>query len=209
MQFLKGFFQGGEESILRRYNTIIDLALKANKEVALVQRTKDISKVRAIEKNSDEVVFTISSMITTGGIAPNLIDNLLQLADLEDSIVDSIYNLARELIRYSIKETRARSVLEESFSKMNGFAAQALTLLHKMQESDSIGEIKEIRHSIEHIEEAGDEIKDSLFDFAYGSKINFKTFYHIFEVAHLLDDVLDNCEDSSDMYLTIITSVLT
>ncbi|MEM3781358.1 MAG: DUF47 family protein [Candidatus Micrarchaeaceae archaeon] len=209
MQFLKEFFQGGEEGVLRRYNTIIDLAIKANREVVLVQRTKDLSKVRAIEKNSDEIVFTISNMVTTGGVAPNLIDDLLQLADLEDSIIDSIYNLARELTRYSIKESRARSELEAAFSKMNGFANQALALLHKMQESDSIGEIKAIRHSIERIEEAGDEIKDSLFDFAYSSKISFKTFYHIFEIAHLLDDVLDNCEDSSDMYLTILTSILT
>ncbi|MGC8676422.1 MAG: DUF47 domain-containing protein [Candidatus Micrarchaeia archaeon] len=209
MEFLKNFFQGGEESILRRFNTIIELAMKANREILFVPKTKDISKVRDIEKNSDEVVFNIANLITSGGVAPNLIDDLLQLADLEDSIVDSLYNLSRELVRYTTKNAVARTKLAEAFSKSNELSARALELMHKMQSSDSVSEIKGLRSEIERIEEKGDEIKDALFDFAYGSEIDFKTFYHVFEVAHLLDDVLDNCEDSADMYLTVISSLLT
>ncbi|MGC8548007.1 MAG: DUF47 domain-containing protein [Candidatus Micrarchaeia archaeon] len=209
MAFLKDFFEGGEEGILKRCNTIIDLAQKANKEVLLVPQTLDISKVRDIEKNSDEVVFNIANLVTSGGIAPNIIDDVLQLINTEDSIVDSIYNLARELVRYRTSNKEAASRLKKSFEKMNALAGAAIGLLHRMQASDRIGEVKQLRKEIEQLEEKGDEIKDSLFDFAYTSRIDFKTFYHTFEIAHLLDDVLDNCEDASDIYLTIVSSLIT
>ncbi len=81
-------------------------------------------------------------------------------------------------------------------------------MLRKMQASDDLAEIKRLRKEIEGYEEKGDEIKDNLFDFAYNAKIGFRSFYHLFEVAHQADDMLDNCEDSSDIYLTIMSSII-
>ncbi|MGC8628750.1 MAG: DUF47 domain-containing protein [Candidatus Micrarchaeia archaeon] len=208
MQFLKDFFEGGDEGIIKRCNVIVELAIKANREILNTLNTKDISKIRDIEKNSDNVVFNISNLVTSGGIAPNLIDDLLQLIQKEDSIVDSIYNLARELARYSTKNKKATKKLMDTTVSMNRLADSAISMLHKMQESDNIIEIKKLRGEIELLEEKGDELKDALFDFAYKSPIDFKTFYHTFEIAHLLDDILDNCEDASDMYLTIISSLI-
>ncbi len=85
MQFLKDFFEGGDEGIIKRCNVIVELAIKANREILNTLNTKDISKIRDIEKNSDNVVFNISNLVTSGGIAPNLIDDLLQLIQKEDS----------------------------------------------------------------------------------------------------------------------------
>jgi len=209
MGLLKDFFEGGEEGVLRRCNTIIDLAIRANKEIGNIESSKDISKIREIEKNSDDVVFTITSLVTSGGVAPNLIDDMLQLIDKEDSIVDSIYNLARELLRYNIPEKAVASTVAKKIGEMNIIADTALKLLRKIQANDNIVEIKGLRKQIELLEEKGDEIKDSLFDYAYSSKLSFKSFYHIFELAHKADDILDNCEDASDMYLTIVSSIIT
>ncbi|MGC9037492.1 MAG: DUF47 domain-containing protein [Candidatus Micrarchaeia archaeon] len=206
MSFLKDFFQGGEEGIFRMCNRIVELAIKANAEAAKLN--KDITKIHEIEENSDKIVFEIANLITSGGIAPNLIDDMLALIDKEDGIVDAIYNFAREYARYSLKDTKAEAKVKEAIVKMNAFADKALQLLHKMQSSDSIIEIKKLRSEIELIEEQGDEVKDALFDYAYAQERNFKDFYHTFEIAHLLDDVLDNCEDSADMYLTILSSLI-
>ncbi len=208
MAFFKDFFEGGEEGIIKRCNTIIDIAIRANREVTKVPETHDISKIRELEKNSDNVVFIISGLVTSGGVAPNLIDDLLLLVDKEDSIVDSIYNLARELVRYEPSNKNAEERIKRALLSMTALADSALASLHKMQESDNLGEIKAIRKNIELLEEKGDEIKDSLFDFAYKSRIDFKTFYHTFEIAHLLDDILDNCEDASDRYLIFVSSLL-
>lgn len=209
MQLFKSFFEGNEESILKRCNKIIEIAEEANRELEGAVKAQDISAIKNLEKESDNVAFEIAGSVTSGAVAPNLIDDILQLIDKEDSIVDAIYNLARELLRYQAKESEARKRLEKALKEMSGLADSALALLHKMLEGDKLEQIKGLRKEIERLEEKGDEIKDSLFDFAYTSKIGFRTFYHIFEVAHLMDDVLDNCEDASDMYLTIISSLLT
>ncbi len=206
MSFLKDFLQGGEEGIFRMCNRIVELAIKANAEAAKLD--KDITKIHEIEENSDKVVFEIANLITSGGIAPNLIDDMLALIDKEDGIVDAIYNFSREYARYSLKDAKAEAKVKEAIVKMNAFADKALQLLHKMQSSDSIIEVKKLRSEIELIEEQGDEVKDALFDYAYAQEKDFKDFYHTFEIAHLLDDVLDNCEDSADMYLTILSSLI-
>ncbi len=210
MDILRNLLEGGEQNIVHRCNGIVLLAKRANKEVRpLIAGSGSAKIIKGIEEESDDVAFEIMNIVTGGGVAPNLIDDFLELIDKEDSIVDSIYNLARELMRYKIKNAKVRSVLANRVEKMSGLADSALQALYSMQESDKLGEIKKFRAEIEKLEEEGDDLKDSLFDMAYESEKDFKAFYHIFEVAHEADNVLDNCEDSSDMYLTIMSSILT
>lgn len=61
---------------------------------------------------------------------------------------------------------------------------------------------------IKALEREGDSLKDSLLDFAYTSGLSFKTFYHIIEAAHLADDILDGCEDSADVFMGIMLSII-
>ena len=201
---------GGEERILAKSIKILKIGVEATN----ILKSKDnikvkLEKIRNLEKLSDDIVFELSEMITSGGVAPNLIDDLLELIDKEDNIIDSLYNLTRELARYEIKEVDVKEKLNKNVERSISLANSAIQTLIKMETSKDLLKMGKYREEIEEIEENGDEIKDSLFDFAYNkNKINFKTFYHIFEIAHLCDDVLDNCEDTADSFIAIMNSII-
>jgi uncharacterized protein Yka (UPF0111/DUF47 family) len=207
--FIERILQGGEKEILEKLNQMADIGIEASKFIdELILKGGTIEKIKDLEKRSDNVAFEITNMITSGGIAPNLIDNLLELVNKEDNIIDSMYNLARELLRYNIHNKELDKYVKERLLKMNSFAKEALSTMKKMHVSDRLSEIRKFRRKIEELEEEGDEIKDGLFDIAYIKKIDYKTFYHIIELAHKADDMLDNCEDSSDIFLTVMSSIV-
>ncbi len=209
MGFIERILQGGEKEILEKLNQIVEIGIEASTFIdELILKGGTIEKIKDLEKRSDNVAFEITNMVTSGGIAPNLIDNLLELVNKEDNIIDSMYNLARELLRYNIHNKELDKYVKERLLKMNSFAKEALSTMKKMHVSDRLSEIRKFRSRIEELEEEGDNIKDSLFDIAYTKKIDYKTFYHIMELAHEADDVLDNCEDSSDIFLTVMSSIV-
>ncbi len=76
--------------------------------------------------------------------------------------------------------------------------------------SSNIQEILELRKEIEELEEEGDEIKDAGFDNLYGlaPKLHYLQFYHYSELLHKCDDLLDSCEDFSDLLVSAVTSIL-
>ena len=85
----------------------------------------------------------------------------------------------------------------------------AIKLLHKMHGTDEIRKLKGLRHRVKALENDGDVIKDAMLDFAYSSKAGFKDFYFIIDAAYLSDDILDSCEDASDIFISIMTSIIT
>jgi len=66
------------------------------------------------------------------------------------------------------------------------------------------------RKEIEALEEQGDDIKDAGLDKLYSmaSGMHFLQFYHYSEMLHKSDDILDTCEDFSDVIVSIVTSIL-
>ena len=75
--------------------------------------------------------------------------------------------------------------------------------------SDDIVKIRAFRREIELLEQDCDDIKDALLDYEYKASMDYKTFLHIQEVAHKADNILDSCEDSADMFLSIMLSIMT
>ena len=67
-----------------------------------------------------------------------------------------------------------------------------------------------MRKEIETLEEQGDDIKDEGFDQLYceAPSIHYLQFYHYTEMLHKFDDILDSCEDLSDLIVSIITSIV-
>ena len=78
-----------------------------------------------------------------------------------------------------------------------------------MYAQGNVGTLRTLREAIENLEETVDGIKDGLLDFAYTESADFRSFYHIIQVARLADNILDGCEDSADALLTIISSIIT
>lgn len=211
MKLMDRFFNGGEENVLKEATEIIHIAIEANEELARIvqQKRRDIHRIHELEKASDKKVFRLSNMVSSGAVSPNIIDDVLTLIDLEDNIVDSVYNLARELARYYLPNARLRSLLQTNLLEAIELNSRALGALERMHSTDNIEKIRTFRLEIEGLEERGDEIKDSLLDYVYKHEMDYKSFVHISEVAHKTDNILDNCEDSSDMFLSIMLSIMT
>ncbi len=210
MGLLKRILEGGDENVILGCTKITALAAKANTSLKEVVKKKgSIEKIKEIEKQSDNVAFELASKVTSGGIAQNLIDDILALIDKEDNIVDSIYNFAREFKRYNIPNEKIRKTIEQRAYDLLCIGDLAIQELDAILRLDTLEKIKEVRSKIEENEEKGDEIKDGMLDFAYSSESNFKDFYHTLQIAHTADDILDNCEDASDVYLNIMSSIVT
>ncbi len=210
MKIFDKLFEGGEESIIGGSLEIIRIAKEANKELLKLVNSNgnDINPIKTLERESDRKVFQLQQKITSGAVSPNIIDDMLKLIDLEDSIVDSIYNLARELVRYNLPDQKANDLLKKSMADTIQMVDGALVALEKMSSSSNIEVIRTERGEIEALEQQGDDIKDALLDYVYRDLNDFKSFHHINESAHKADDILDDCEDASDMFLSIMVSVM-
>ena len=85
----------------------------------------------------------------------------------------------------------------------------AMKALKRLLSTSSIEDMQSIRLEIEAIEEKGDNVKDACFDKLYfmAPEMHYLQFMHITELVHKLDDILDSCEDISDMILAVSTSI--
>ena len=208
-KFSKKLFIGGEQTVLSQCAKMINIALETNSALlSFLKGDEGINRIRELEKRSDKEKFRISNAITTGAIAPNVIDKILALLDQQDNIINSMYNLAREIRRYKVKNAKLEKTIISKLLDINGLAESALNALRDMYREEDIYKIRDLREIVEDFEEAGDEIKEALLDYAYSGRVDFKDFYHLVETAHRADDILDYCEDSSDTLMTIMSSII-
>lgn len=202
---------GSEKRILDRGIGIIDKAVAENKLlVNILNGYDDLERTKEIEKLADREVFEISNAITSGAIAPNLIDDMLRFTNKEDDIVDSIFNLARAMGRYRADNNTINVYVKENLLRHCELVSSALNLLYEMHKTETLAQARAIRLKIEEVEQKGDEIKDAMLDYAYKSKeVDFRSFYYIQSAAYLSDDILDACEDTADMIVSIMRAILT
>ena len=59
------------------------------------------------------------------------------------------------------------------------------------------------------LEEEGDDVKDSMLDELYGSweKLDYASFHNYLEITIEADDILDLCEDASDLVIAVMKSL--
>ena len=200
-----------EKQIMDRGKKIIEHAVAANKVlVKIIKGSKDLDEIKRLERLPDNEVFEISNSITSGAVAPNLIDDMIRFIDMEDSIVDTIFNLSRAIVRYKGKNRKVNKYITENLLSLTDLIDSGLVLLREMHNADTVAEAQKIRQRIEVVEQNGDEIKDAMLDYAFESKdLDFRSFYYVQSAAYLADDILDGCEDTSDMILSIMRGILT
>ncbi len=203
-------FEGGEESVLKECSKILRIAQEANAALrTFASSTLDMASIRRLEQKADVEKFRIANMITSGAVAPNVLDNMLLLLGHEDDIVNSIYNLARELCRYGTKDEEEARYIRAQVAEVVQLVDSALETLLGMYEQGDVTKLRFLRQTIERLEETGDDVKESMLDLVYARPATFQSFYHIVQTAHLADNVLDGCEDSADALLTIVSSIIT
>jgi uncharacterized protein len=223
LKSLKRVLVIGEKNIFSELTQIVAIAKQAN--ILMLDMVKEpqnekvldecMQSIKKLEKDSDEVAFKVGEDITTGAVSPNIIDNLLTAAHFADDIVDTYYYLSRELNRMSKAKFPYSEVVEENewaalFKGMLDLADKALAKLNSALLVSDLGELLQLRKEIELLEEQGDDIKDEGFDQLYceAPSIHYLQFYHYTELLHKFDDILDSCEDLSDLIVSIITSIL-
>ncbi|HXX36566.1 MAG TPA: DUF47 family protein [bacterium] len=196
--------------MLKECSKILRIAQEANAALrTFASSTLDMASIRRLEQKADVEKFRIANMITSGAVAPNVLDNMLLLLGHEDDIVNSIYNLARELCRYGTKDEEEARYIRAQVAEVVQLVDSALETLLGMYEQGDVTKLRFLRQTIERLEETGDDVKESMLDLVYARPATFQSFYHIVQTAHLADNVLDGCEDSADALLTIVSSIIT
>jgi predicted phosphate transport protein (TIGR00153 family) len=222
LKSLKGILVVGERNIFIELAQIVDIATEANELVSKMfkmdykenELTQLLHEVQLLEKKSDEIAFKISEDITGGAISPNILDNLLECVQMADDIVDTYYYVGREINRmaraYSSGFQKNETNWDTVYENMLALAEKSLSKLKQALSSSKIAEILEMRKEIEALEEQGDDVKDAGFDRLYRitSKLQYLEFYHYSELLHKCDNVLDYCEDLSDLIVAVVSSIL-
>jgi uncharacterized protein Yka (UPF0111/DUF47 family) len=218
----KGILVVGERNVFNQLAQIVAIATEANELVYTMFKSDYKEKkldeimhaVQLLEKKSDEIAFKISEDITSGAISPNIIDNLLECVQTADDIVDLYYYLSRELNRmakaYSVGYDLEHADWDSVYENMLDLAEKSLSKLKQALSSSNMAEILALRKEIEDLEEQADDIKDQGFDRLYSiaPKLHYLQFSHYQELLHKCDDVLDSCEDFSDLIVSVVTSIL-
>ncbi len=218
---IKGLMVIGEKKVFSEIAEIIDISRKADAIMISMlnegngnDRLAENEAIRVLEKKSDDLSFGIKADVTNGAISSNIINNLLECVEMADSIMDDFYYISREMSR--LRSTGFGKGKDEWLKPFNGtilsmleLADSAMEVLIRMLRSGNLSEMKEIRKRIEGMEEQGDNIKDAAFDRLYGlaADMHYLQFNHVSDMVHKIDDILDGCEDVSDLVLAIATSI--
>jgi uncharacterized protein Yka (UPF0111/DUF47 family) len=224
LKSLKGILVVGERNIFAELSEIVSIACEANIIMRIMFKmgygdpallAENMHAIRTLEKKSDEIAFKLGEDITAGAISPSIIDNLIECEHVADNIVDLYYYLSRELCRMAKANPLDFTVHQEAewislYENMFALADKSLSKLIQVLSTSHVTEILQLRKEIEDLEEQGDDIKDAGFDKLYtlAPKLHFLQFYHYSELLHKCDDILDSCEDLSDLIVSVVTSIL-
>ena len=222
LKSIKGILVVGEKNIFNELIQIVDIATESNGIVSgmfrmnykLKELTEALHAVQLLEKRSDEIAFKITEDVTGGAISPNVIDSLLESIQTADDTVDTYYYICRELGRmakaYSSGFEMHHADWDSVYEDMLALAANSLSKLKQLLSSSNMTEILALRKEIESLEEQADDIKDQGFDRLYSitPKLHYLEFSHYQELLHKCDDILDSCEDLSDLIVSVVTSIL-
>ncbi|MGC8505273.1 MAG: DUF47 family protein [Thermoplasmata archaeon] len=220
--FLKKLMVVGERHVLEEIITYIEKAKLAEENLreAMTGSPEKIKlaniAIRDLEKEGDVMTMNLKHEITNGAISSTLMSNLSELIEKCDTLLDTSYFISREIKRMSFAvenypDTEKQLILKSYsvFGKMLETDSLALESLKGMLLSKDIQEMKKFRLAIETDEEKVDEYKDDLIDDLYrkSTSLSYLSFNHLTNVVHKVDDLLDDCEDISDIVLTIVTSL--
>lgn len=221
-KFLKKIMVVGEKSILQQLTKYVEMATTASlllRDMFSLEDGKKVSineRIKQIEKDADELSMSMRQQITGGAISSNLMDDLITLVETCDDLLDKSYFISREIKRVHENthkfDDQSREVLAKGYGvcrEMIDFTLEALKDVKIVLEARDTKLMVDARDRIEKIEEKVDDLKDNLIDELYGAAdtLPYIIFIHLTELVHKLDDLLDDCEDISDLVHTIDLSI--
>lgn len=221
-KFLKKIMVVGEKSILQQLTRFTEMGIESAtllKDMLSIddgEKAEINEKIKQIEKDADDFSMSLKQQITGGAISSNLMDNLIMLVETCDDLLDKSYFLSREIKRLHENvhkfDSNARTVLSQGYLVCRDILDSTVTALGDVRillEAKDTRVMDEVRGKIEKTEEKVDDLKDNLIDGLYGvsDTLPYLIFIHLTELVHKLDDMLDDCEDISDLVHTIDVSI--
>ncbi|HLH86569.1 MAG TPA: DUF47 family protein [Thermoplasmataceae archaeon] len=220
--FLRRILVVGEKGVLTQMSQYVPLAKDAATKIMEMLTAEDAARnklndeIRALERKADDLSVSMKDQITSGAISSTLMDNLVKLVEKFDDLLDGSYYISREIKR--IKRNNHKfddftlDVLRNGYSssaQILKISLDALDHVKAIVECTEFKEMKREREQIEALEERVDDIKDNLLDYLYNNSdsIPYIVFIHLTGLVHRLDDLLDDCEDISDLIHTITVAV--
>ena len=219
--FLKRLMVVGERQVLQKMTYYAEL-IESSSNYILEMISGENENLETLaenvyekEKEGDSLTFNLKNIITSGAIGSNLMDNFLELAETFDDILDKSYWISREVVRARnsplFKDEREKFIrnVYSNFIDIINSNVSASKLIKQILEANNLEEIRTKREEIERLEQDVDEMKDGIIDLLYkkSDSISYLAFNHLNSMVHILDDMLDGCEDVSDIVLTIVQSV--
>jgi len=172
--------------------------------------------IRKNEMDGDHLTFELKNEITNGAITPNLMDSFNLLIDKCDDILDRLYYMSREILRYQdFLLTSGQDVKEKTcqyYSKLRNmliYNLEAQKSIMEMLEQNTIEKMVSLWSRVSGLEEEVDDLKDELLDSLYkeANKLHYLTFLHLAEITHKIDDLLDTSQDIADILINVAITV--
>lgn len=232
IQRAKRFFRTGEEEAFGRLNELAGLGEEAlgllvkilakphsHNEAGESEDLTEVSfytqKISALEKEGDVLSQSLEELLGKGSISASSLNEFDRLIDNVDDILDSAHSLSRQLKRVTKHPLRETKEVEDSIRKgqveLVEIGLKQVRMLRELLALAGRDMVKatDLAREIEKLEEQGDDVKDAMLDEIYGSwqKLDYASFHNFIETTIEADDILDGCEDASDLIVTIMKSL--
>jgi len=217
---IKSFFLPGEKEAFDRIGELarlgedaLELLVKilSGSYNGLAEVESYTSRISALEKEGDKITQSLEEELGKGSISASLANDFGRLVDSVDSVLDRAHSLSRQLRRVTKRPLREAKEFDSSFRKeqvrLVEIGRQELKILRELLNVAGSDRTKAfaIAREIERLEEQGDDVKDAMLDEIYGSweKLDYASFHNYIQTTIEADDILDLCEDASDLVITV------
>lgn len=191
------------------------IALFSSRIVSTDLIVSKTSKITELEKKSDLIVTEIEKNVATGAISPSLIDDFLRLSERVDGILDIAHSMSREVSRvYKYRKDEPTVIEKRIYAEVPKLLELGVLAVRSLLEmivaaKTTPREMSIYTERIESLEEQADDLKDSMLDeiFASAGDVPYYVYNHLVRLTVEGDDVLDRCEDASDIIAILIAAL--
>ena len=222
---VKRFFEPGEKILFKDVELLTGLAKESVRKLNLlisaeldgdINTLKKYSQIIAdLEKKGDNVTLRATEGIAAGSLVAGIRENFVQLLQKIDNLLDSSHFVAREIVR-TVEYTplKKSAKIEHLFLLLARLSELAIKSVEKLclllrTVQTNVKEAVKICFEIERLEETADDLKEEILDRIYevSNEIKFQDFFHLVNLVHQLDNIIDGCEDASNLVTTIIKTL--
>ncbi len=206
---LEGMLRMGEESLE------LLIALFSAEIVNADLIVSKTLKITELEKKGDLTVTEIEKSVAIGAISPSLIDDFLRLSERVDGILDIAHSMSREVSRvYKYRKDEPTLIEKRIYAEVPKLLELGVLAVRSLLEmivatKTTQRDMSTYTERIESLEEQADDVKDSMLDeiFASAGDVPYYVYNHLVRLTVEGDDLLDRCEDASDIIAIIVTAL--